>query len=113
MGDDALGIQFFGGDEDDGRVFVVETKAKAGMILESHVHRHAHTSVLVSGVADVTIDGVKERHTGYKLLKVPADTAHEVRAVTDVIWLCLWAGDLAPRDDAADSLRLVGGVNGE
>lgn len=59
-----MNLQFFGGDAESGNVFVVETKADAGYLLESHVHEHAHTSVLVSGVADVTIDGKTERIEG-------------------------------------------------
>lgn len=102
-----LGIQFFGGDDESGGVFVVETKAAAGQLLESHVHEHAHTSVLVSGTARVTIDGVSEVMTGYKIVTVPKNTVHSVEAITPVIWLCLWAGDLAPRELAENSLRLV------
>lgn len=101
-----MNLQFFGGDAESGNVFVVETKADAGYLLESHVHEHAHTSVLVSGVADVTIDGKTERIEGYRLLTIPAKTFHRVVAVTDIVWLCLWSGDLAPREQAEQSLRL-------
>lgn len=102
-----MDIQFFGGDEESGEVFVVETKAPAGYVLESHKHSHAHTSVLVSGEADVTVDGVTTRYNGYNIITVPKDTFHKVEAVTDIIWLCLWAGDLAPREQAEESLKLV------
>lgn len=101
-----IGIQFHGG-EDDGGVFVVETRADAGTVLESHKHSHAHTSVLVSGTADVTIDGKTERMFGYRIVTIPANTVHEVRAVTGVIWLCLWADHLAPKEQAIESLRLA------
>lgn len=99
-------IAYRGGDEASGGVFVVETIAPAGWELESHRHRHAHTSVLVSGVADVTIDGVTQRLEGYQLVTVPAGTVHKVVAVTPIVWLCLWAGLLAPRQEVEDSLRL-------
>lgn len=99
-------IRFHGGDESSGNVFAVETFAPAGMLLESHVHEHSHMSVLAFGEADVTIAGVTERHTGPCVLTVPANTHHEVRAVTDIAWYCLWAGDIAPRCQAEDSLRL-------
>ena len=82
-----MDIQFFGGDEDSGKVFVVETKVDAGYMIESHKHYHAHTSVLVSGTADVTVDGVTKRMSGYKLVFIPKDTVHTIVAVTDVIWL--------------------------
>lgn len=78
-------LAFHGGDEESGNVFAVETVAPAGYKLDSHVHEHSHLSVLVSGVADVTVDGVTARHEGYKMLAVPAHTSHHVVAVTDII----------------------------
>lgn len=102
-----LGIKFHGGDDDSGNVFAVETIAQAGYLLESHKHEHSHMSVLVSGTADVTIDGVTERMTGYRLVTIPKNTHHKVVAVTDIVWLCLWAGDIAPRKLAEESLKLI------
>ena len=101
-----MGINFYGGDTESGDVFIVETKAKPGMLLESHKHQHAHLSVLVSGIADVCIDDVCQRIEGYQLVRIPAGTVHKVQAVTDIIWLCLWADDLAPKQKAYDSLDL-------
>ena len=98
-----MGIQF----HDDGGVFVVETTAPAGYKLKSHTNVHDHLSVLVSGTADVTVDGKTERVTGYKMLSVPAHTHHTVVAVTDIVWLCLWADDVAPRQQAEESLKLM------
>lgn len=102
-----LGISFHGGDSDSGNVFAVQTLAPAGHLLESHIHEHSHMSVLVSGTADVTVAGVTERMTGYRLITIPANTQHKVVSVTDVVWLCLWADDLAPKEQAAASLSLV------
>jgi quercetin dioxygenase-like cupin family protein len=106
-----MDIQFHGGDAESGNVFAVETRAEAGYLLESHEHAHSHMSVLVSGTADVTIDGKAERLTGYKLLTIPANTRHSVRAVTDVVWLCLWADAIAPKQQAVESLKLVPGYD--
>ena len=100
-------INFYGGDAKSGNVFVVETIADAGYTLESHRHAHAHTSVLVSGIADVTVDGVTKRYNGYSIIEVPADTVHSVMALSGIVWLCLWAGDLAPRELAEQSLKLI------
>lgn len=102
-----MDIQFHGGDAKSGNVFAVQTRAEAGYMLESHVHEHSHMSVLVSGTADVTIDGKTERLTGYQLLTIPANTRHSVQAVTDVVWLCLWADSIAPKQQAEESLKLV------
>lgn len=102
-------IRFVGGDAEHGEVFVVETKAPAGYELGSHTHEHAHTSVLVSGVADVTVAGVTRRMRGYELVTIPAGSTHTVVAITDIVWLCLWAGDLAPRKEVEESLQLTAG----
>jgi quercetin dioxygenase-like cupin family protein len=106
-----IGLNFFGGDEHSGNVFAVETKAEAGMLLESHKHEHSHMSVLVSGTAEVTIDGKTILYSGYNLLTIPKDTQHKVVAVTDIVWLCLWADSLAPKEQAIESLNLVEQVN--
>ena len=102
-----MDIKFFGGDEAHGDVFVVETRADAGYTLGNHAHSHAHTSVLVHGIADVTIGDETHRYHGYNIIVVPAGIKHEVTAVTDIIWLCLWASDKAPREEAEESLKLL------
>jgi len=102
-----MNIQFFGGDEDSGNVFAVETLAVKGFLLESLKHEHAHMSVLVSGTAYVTIDGRTNRLTGYKLITIPKDTTHKIVAVTDIVWLCLWSDNIAPKQLAKDSLKLI------
>lgn len=102
----APSIRYIGGDEAHGEVFVVETKAPKGYELGSHLHKHAHTSILVSGEADVTVAGITKRYSGYSLITVPANTTHTVKAVTDIVWLCLWSRQHAPRDEVEDSLAL-------
>lgn len=106
-GSGLMDIRFHGGDEESGKAFIVETVAEAGYVLESHKHEHAHLSVLVSGEADVTVDGVTERMSGYRMVTIPANTVHKVQAVTDIVWLCIWAGEDAPIEQAKESLRLV------
>lgn len=103
-------IKFHGGDEESGNVFAVETIAEENTILESHKHEHAHMSVLVSGVADVTIDGVTERMEGYRMVFIPANTIHCVKSVTPIIWLCLWSSNYANLEQAQGLLKLVKGT---
>jgi len=68
-----IGLAFMAGTRKRGNVFVVETKAPAGTVLESHRHRHGHLSVLVSGTADVTVDGITSRMTGYRMGDDPGE----------------------------------------
>lgn len=102
-------INFHGGDEDSGEVFVVETFAPAGHELEQHKHDHAHLSLLALGVADVTVDGVTTRYEGPTTVKIAANKTHSVRAVTAIAWYCLWADSLAPKELAYDSLKFTKG----
>lgn len=104
---DDRAIRIHGGDVDSGNVLAIETRIPAGMQLEAHRHAHGHLSVLAQGVADVTIDGKTCRYTGPCAVSVPANTEHRVVSVTPVVWYCLWADDLAPREQAAESLRIV------
>lgn len=102
-------ITFHGGDSESGNVFAVRTDAEAGYELESHQHEHSHLSILAEGVADVTVDGVTTRMTGPTQVTIPANTKHKVQAVTNVVWFCLWADHLAPKEQAQDSLKLIKG----
>lgn len=100
---DGLEMTFHGGDEErSGGVFVIETKAPAGTELESHVHAHGHVSVLVSGTARVTVEGEEELLDGYTVVTIPPNTQHSVEAVTDIVWLCLWSNDVAPKEQAEE-----------
>ena len=102
-------IKFHGGDEESGEVFVVETKAEAGVRMGTHTHAHAHLGVLVSGTARVTVAGHSEVMTGYRMVQIPAGCTHEIEAITDMVWLCLWADHLADKEQAKASLKLIPG----
>lgn len=100
-------VRFHGGDEESGNVFAVETIFPAGLALGSHKHPHGHLSVLAKGTAIVTIGGESSEITGPCVVTVPPNLEHQVFAVTDIVWYCLWAADLAPMDDAVKSLKIV------
>ena len=102
-------IQFHGGDDASGNVFMVETKAAAGTVLGQHAHDHAHLSYLVSGSATVVVDGRPVPVTGPCPFVVAAGKVHSVTAVTDIVWLCLWDAELGMQEEAKASLELVGG----
>lgn len=105
-----IGITFHGDDDETG-VFLVQTVAKAGMLLESHVHDHGHLSYLVSGQAEVTIDGKTQFLTGPIPIIVPKNTTHKVQAKTDIVWLCITnSDDLLMKQQAYESLKLIEGV---
>lgn len=110
MSNEPVGITFHGDDEETG-VFLVQTAAKAGMVLESHVHDHGHLSYLVSGEAEVTIEDQTQILTGPQPIIVPKNTKHKVQAKTDIVWLCITnSDDLLQKERAYASLKLLEGI---
>ena len=103
----SLKIEFHGGDDKSGDVFVVETKAKAGYKLDQHTHDHPHLSYLVSGTALVAVGDNFIELTGPCSYVIEANKSHTVHAVTDIVWLCLWDAKLGIKDEAIESLKLV------
>lgn len=83
--DDLSIVHHFGDNE-----YIKETRIEAGVELEQHKHKHSHLSVLVSGIASVTVDGVTTKYEGYCTLLIGAGKAHKVVAHTDCVWLCVW-----------------------
>ncbi|NWF45366.1 hypothetical protein F3K02_08910 [Hydrogenophaga sp. D2P1] len=104
---DHRAVEVYGGDVDSGGVLAVVTHIDGGFQLESHRHAHGHMSVLAKGTADVTINGVTTRYSGPTHVCVPPDSQHEVHAVTDVVWYCLWSEKDAPREQIEQSLHVI------
>jgi hypothetical protein len=100
-------VEIAGGDEKSGGVLAVVTRIPGGYELESHKHDHGHLSVLANGTADVIVDGVCQRFTGPCHVTIPPGSKHEIHAVTDVVWYCLWAQDSAPTQAIADSIKVM------
>lgn len=72
-----------------GEVYCKESRLPAGSAIGKHVHDFDHLACLVSGSAEVFVDGTVTVYEGYRMLLIEGGKYHEVRAVTDVIWLCL------------------------
>lgn len=71
------------------------SRIAAGLHLKQHVHAYDHASHLVKGTAAVSMDGgvTWQTHEAPKTLLIVAGIAHEVIAVTDVIWICAHVTD--------------------
>lgn len=110
--DDHRVVEVHGGDKDSGGVLAVVTRIRGGYQLEAHRHDHGHLSVLAKGTADVIVNGVSTRFTGPCHVTIPPDSQHEVHAVTDVVWYCLWAEENAPKSEIEKSLQVLEAANG-
>lgn len=76
-----------------GGVYIKETHFKAGDWGEKHTHSFEHLSVLVSGRVQLTVDNVSVELVGPQILTVQADKIHQVKCLTDTVWLCCHSTD--------------------
>ena len=94
-------LAFFGG------VCMLQMKVPAGCKVTQHVHPYDHLSYLVKGEVLIQIgDASTPLHRiGPCSLEVKANTAHEITALTDTVWLCLHSADEAEaKADGIDSV---------
>lgn len=89
-------------------VYAKELRIPAGMIGRMHKHQHDHLSVLALGRAWVTIDGARTMYQPGSVITIKAGSYHEVRAIDDIVWLCIHATE--ETDPAkVDSVLVEGG----
>lgn len=74
-----------------GGVYAKEMLVPAGMVVVQHMHNHDHLSVLVRGSVVMSVDGVEVSYDAPAILRIQAGKHHGVRALTDVLWLCIHA----------------------
>lgn len=70
--------------------YAKETRIPAGVSLSQHVHPFEHKSYLQSGHVRVIAGGISSVHHAPKWLTMAAGVEHEVIAITDAVWLCVW-----------------------
>jgi quercetin dioxygenase-like cupin family protein len=75
------------------RSYIKETRIKGGLELTQHKHEHDHLAYLVSGQALLLLHGEVQALKAPCCLLLKAHTYHGVRALTDVVWLCVWGTD--------------------
>lgn len=85
-----------------GLVYAKVSHIPAGRVLSQHAHARDHLSWLSAGIVRLKVDGNETLESGPVMLLIPAHKQHEVTAVTDVLWLCLW-GTHATDPEAADA----------
>lgn len=77
-----------------GGAYIKATHMLAGQTLGQHAHAHDHLSVLVHGTVRLYVEGQASRVlAGYQTLVVEAHKGHHIEAITDALWLCVWATD--------------------
>lgn len=76
-----------------GGLYAKETLIPEGRKLTQHVHAFDHLSALMRGTVIVKAGDVSAKYEAPQLINIQAGTAHEVSALTDVVWVCLHATD--------------------
>lgn len=88
-----------------GGLYCKETSIPAGVKLTQHVHAFDHLSVLAQGAVIVTVGGVSREYAAPAFLTIAAGKAHEVEALTDVVWGCLHATDCTDPEKVDEALQ--------
>lgn len=76
-----------------GKIYIKSVYMEREDRLMQHAHEYDHQSVVVYGHVMVGLNGKWEKHIGGDILLIPAGTQHEVKAITDCLWLCVHATD--------------------
>ncbi len=87
---------FFVGDQ-----YAKLVRIPKGAFVGQHKHKFAHDATLLLG--EVTVrwgTGIRWTYTAPCCLRIPAGEPHEVVAVTDALWACLWPNPTGETDPA-------------
>lgn len=72
-----------------GGVYMRQQELKAGGEVEKHEHPYDHLSFLVSGSAILETGDDLQHLEGPCAIEVKAGVLHRIRAITDIVWLCI------------------------
>jgi quercetin dioxygenase-like cupin family protein len=62
----------------------------AGVVIGQHRHKMGHDSHLILGSVVVTAYGQRKQYNAPAVIHIPALEAHQIDAVTDCLWACVW-----------------------
>jgi quercetin dioxygenase-like cupin family protein len=88
----------------EGGMYAKEACIPKGYALVQHKHKFGHLSVLAQGEVLLDIDGVQVKRTAPCCLHIEAGKHHGILALTDVVWYCIHATDVAEVTDVDDTL---------
>lgn len=76
-------------------VYVREMALQSGGHVETHEHVYEHFGILGAGSVTVDLDGEETVHHGPCVIEIRAGKKHSIRALTDIVWFCVHATDVA------------------
>jgi quercetin dioxygenase-like cupin family protein len=76
-------------------VYVREMTLAADHEAVTHEHTYDHLGILGAGSAIVDLDGELSVYHGPCVIEIQAGKKHSIRALTDIVWFCVHATDVA------------------
>ncbi|PXX15842.1 hypothetical protein C7399_109177 [Paraburkholderia tropica] len=61
----------------------------------THEHKYDHFGILGSGSVLMDLDGELSVHNGPCVIEIKAGKRHGIKALTDIVWFCVHATDVA------------------
>jgi gentisate 1,2-dioxygenase len=72
-------------------LYAKEMTLAKGYMATSHSHKYSHLSILAKGDVYIRVDGVISYHSAPACIEIKAESIHEIRAISDVVWYCIHA----------------------
>lgn len=82
-----------------GGAYIKESVLPAGQSLPQHAHEHDHLSYLVAGQVAVQIGDEVTTVAAPRAMLIRRGMQHQITAITDALWLCVWSEDRLARED--------------
>jgi quercetin dioxygenase-like cupin family protein len=73
-----------------GEGFAKAFRIPAGRLIGQHDHKSAHLGMLALGSVRVVDPHGSADYTAPATITIPAGMPHEIVALTDALWLCVW-----------------------
>ena len=74
-------------------IYAKRMRLPAGHRAVTHKHNYDHLSILAAGSASVDVGGEMTIYGAGDCVTIKAGVAHEIVAITDVVWFCIHATD--------------------
>ena len=85
-------------------VYAKRMQAEKGVTIGTHKHNFDHLSILASGSASVTADGITTVYNGGQCIEIKAHVEHVIFALTDIVWFCIHATNETDPDQIDQTL---------
>lgn len=72
-----------------GGVYAKKMQLPAGHMAVTHKHEYDHMSILSSGLAVVSCDGIETEYKAGSVVEIKKGLEHSILAIEDSIWFCI------------------------